>query len=71
MDATRWRCSFISKPIRASSRNGMSAHAVELAAAKVSIPNLRAATSRLADGLASQASRVFTRWLHDIAQPVT
>jgi GMP synthase (glutamine-hydrolysing) len=46
-------------------------HAVELAAAKVSIPELRAATSKLADGLASQASRVFTRWLHDIAQPPT
>ena len=44
-------------------------HAVELAAAKVSIPDLRAATLRLADGLASQASRVFTRWLHDIVQP--
>jgi GMP synthase (glutamine-hydrolysing) len=44
-------------------------HAVELAAAKVSIPDLRAAALRLADGLASQASRVFTRWLHDIAQP--
>jgi GMP synthase (glutamine-hydrolysing) len=46
-------------------------HAVELAAAKVSIPDLRAATSRIADGLASRAGRVFTRWLHDIAQPVT
>jgi GMP synthase (glutamine-hydrolysing) len=44
-------------------------HAVELAAAKVSIPDLRAATLRLADGLASQASRVFTRWLNDIVQP--
>jgi GMP synthase (glutamine-hydrolysing) len=46
-------------------------HAVELAAAKVSIPDLRAAASKLADSLASRASHVFTRWLHDIAQPVT
>jgi GMP synthase (glutamine-hydrolysing) len=44
-------------------------HAVELAAAKVSIPDLRAATSKLADSLASRANSVFTRWLHDIAQP--
>src|ERR1700733_892463 len=43
-------------------------HAVELAAAKVSIPELRATTAKLADSLTSQASRVFTRWLHDIAQ---
>jgi GMP synthase (glutamine-hydrolysing) len=46
-------------------------HAVELAAAKVSIPELRATTAKLADSLTSQASRVFTRWLHDIAQSVT
>jgi GMP synthase (glutamine-hydrolysing) len=46
-------------------------HAVELAAAKISIPDLRAATSKLADGLASRANSVFTHWLHEIAQPVT
>jgi GMP synthase (glutamine-hydrolysing) len=46
-------------------------HAVELAAAKVSIPELRATTAKLADSLTSQASRVFTCWLHDIAQSVT
>jgi GMP synthase (glutamine-hydrolysing) len=45
-------------------------HAVELAAAKVSIPELRAATSRRANGLASRANRVFVRWLREILQPV-
>jgi GMP synthase (glutamine-hydrolysing) len=44
-------------------------HAVELAAAKVPVTELRAATLKHADGLASQASRVFTRWLREIAQP--
>jgi GMP synthase (glutamine-hydrolysing) len=44
-------------------------HAVELAAAKVSIPELRAATSRRANGLASRANRVFVRWLREILQP--
>jgi GMP synthase (glutamine-hydrolysing) len=45
-------------------------HAVELAAAKVSVPELRAATSKRADGLSSQADRIFTRWLREITQPV-
>jgi GMP synthase (glutamine-hydrolysing) len=44
-------------------------HAVELAAAGVSVTELRAATSKLANGLASRADRVFTRWLREIAQP--
>jgi GMP synthase (glutamine-hydrolysing) len=42
-------------------------HAVELAAAKVSVAELRAATSKRASELADQASRVFTRWLREIA----
>lgn len=42
-------------------------HAVELAAAGVSVTELRAATSKLANGLASRADRVFTRWLREIA----
>jgi GMP synthase (glutamine-hydrolysing) len=41
-------------------------HAVELAAAKVSIPELRVATSKRADGLSSRADRVFTPWLREI-----
>jgi GMP synthase (glutamine-hydrolysing) len=45
-------------------------HAVELAAAKVSIPELRAATSKLANGLAPRANRVFARWLREVIQPV-
>ena len=45
-------------------------HAVELAAAKVSIPELRAATSKRASHLSSQADRVFTRWLREITQHV-
>jgi GMP synthase (glutamine-hydrolysing) len=44
-------------------------HAVELAAAKVSVTDLRTATSKLAGGLASRADQVFTRWLGDIGQP--
>ena len=44
-------------------------HAAELAAAKVSVAELRAATARLASGLAYQADRIFTRWLREIAQP--
>jgi GMP synthase (glutamine-hydrolysing) len=41
-------------------------HAAELAAAKCSVAELRAATARLADGRAVLADRVFTRWLREI-----
>ena len=41
-------------------------HAAELAAVKVSVPELRAATAKRADGLASQADRVFGRWLREM-----
>jgi GMP synthase (glutamine-hydrolysing) len=41
-------------------------HAAELAAAKVSVAELRAATATVAGGLASQADRIFTRWLREI-----
>src|ERR1700678_4097880 len=41
-------------------------HAVELAAAKVSVAELRTATSKRASGLADQANRVFSRWLREI-----
>ena len=44
-------------------------HTVELAAAKISVTELRAATSKFANGLASQADQVFTRWLREISQP--
>jgi GMP synthase (glutamine-hydrolysing) len=44
-------------------------HAAELATAKVPVPELRAATSKRADGLASQTNRVFARWLREIAEP--
>jgi GMP synthase (glutamine-hydrolysing) len=44
-------------------------HAVELAAAKISVAELRAATAKIANRLTSQATRVFTHWLHEIAQP--
>jgi GMP synthase (glutamine-hydrolysing) len=43
-------------------------HAVELAAAKVGVAELRAATLKLVPRLASQADRVFTRWLRKIGQ---
>jgi GMP synthase (glutamine-hydrolysing) len=46
-------------------------HAAELAAAKVSVAELRTATAKLANRLASQADRVFTRWLQEIGQPST
>jgi len=42
-------------------------HAAELAGAKVSVAELRAATLRLAGGVASQADRIFTRWLREIS----
>ena len=41
-------------------------HAVELAAANVSVTELRAATSKHSKALAPQADRVFTEWLHQI-----
>ena len=44
-------------------------HATELAAAKLSVAELRAATARLADGRAVLADRVFTRWLHEVGTP--
>jgi GMP synthase (glutamine-hydrolysing) len=43
-------------------------HSVELAAAKVSVAELRAATSKIANVLASQADRVFRPWLREIGQ---
>ncbi|WP_076862571.1 glutamine amidotransferase [Bradyrhizobium mercantei] len=42
-------------------------HAVELAAAKVSIPELRATTQALARAVAAQAEQVFGDWLLSIA----
>jgi GMP synthase (glutamine-hydrolysing) len=44
-------------------------HAVELSAAKVSIPELRAKTQTLSRLVALQAERVFSDWLQSIAQP--
>jgi GMP synthase (glutamine-hydrolysing) len=44
-------------------------HAAELAATRISVPELRAATAKRASKLADQASRVFTRWLREITQP--
>jgi GMP synthase (glutamine-hydrolysing) len=41
-------------------------HAVELAAANVSVTELRAATSNCAKALAPRADRVFTEWLDQI-----
>jgi GMP synthase (glutamine-hydrolysing) len=43
-------------------------HAAELAAAKQSVAELRAATARLADGRAVLADRVFTRWLREVGR---
>jgi GMP synthase (glutamine-hydrolysing) len=45
-------------------------HAAELAAAKVPVAELRAATSKIASGRAALADRVFTRWLREIAPPI-
>jgi GMP synthase (glutamine-hydrolysing) len=44
-------------------------HAAELAGAKVSVAELRAATAKFAGGVASQADRIFTRWLREISAP--
>jgi GMP synthase (glutamine-hydrolysing) len=41
-------------------------HAAELSAAKVSIPELRAATQRHAKDLVLRADRVFSNWLHQL-----
>jgi GMP synthase (glutamine-hydrolysing) len=41
-------------------------HAVELAAAGISVPELRASAARLSSSLASRAGRIFTRWLREI-----
>jgi GMP synthase (glutamine-hydrolysing) len=41
-------------------------HAVELAAANVSVPALRLATAQVAQGLRQQAETVFGRWLAEI-----
>ena len=43
-------------------------HAVELSAAKISIPELRATTQALARTVAAQAEQVFSTWLDGIAQ---
>ncbi|MGH6703560.1 MAG: glutamine amidotransferase [Bradyrhizobium sp.] len=43
-------------------------HAAELAAAKLSVAELRAVTARLADGRAVLADRVFTRWLREVGR---
>jgi GMP synthase (glutamine-hydrolysing) len=43
-------------------------HAVELAAANISVTELRSTTAKLANTLAAQADRVFTDWLRRIGQ---
>jgi GMP synthase (glutamine-hydrolysing) len=43
-------------------------HAVELAVAKISIPDLRTITQKLSKTVAAQAEQVFTEWLHGIPQ---
>ena len=43
-------------------------HAVELSAAKISVPELRATTQALAESVAKQAELVFGDWLQRIAQ---
>lgn len=42
-------------------------HAVELAAAKIPVAQLRSATAAFADRLPAQADRIFTRWIREIA----
>jgi GMP synthase (glutamine-hydrolysing) len=46
-------------------------HAVELAAANVSVTQLRADTLRHHSGLAARVDRIFGQWLHQIAPPVS
>lgn len=41
-------------------------HASELGQAKVSVPTLRAETTRIAPGCAAMADRVFSRWLREL-----
>jgi GMP synthase (glutamine-hydrolysing) len=42
-------------------------HAVELAAAGISIAQLRSSTAAVANRLPAQADRIFTRWIHEIS----
>jgi GMP synthase (glutamine-hydrolysing) len=42
-------------------------HTAELGAAKISIPDLRSATARVAARIPAQAERIFARWLGQIA----
>jgi GMP synthase (glutamine-hydrolysing) len=42
-------------------------HAVEIAAARININDLRTATAAIAAGVRAQADRVFGRWLREIA----
>ncbi len=44
-------------------------HAVELAAAEVDVPRLRAEAERLGPGLAEKADAVATRWLRQLDEP--
>jgi hypothetical protein len=44
-------------------------HSVEPTAAKIPVTDLRAATTRISNGLAAQANRVFTHWLREISEP--
>jgi GMP synthase (glutamine-hydrolysing) len=43
-------------------------HAVELSAARVSVPDLRAATADMADRANRQARSIFSAWLREIAE---
>ncbi len=42
-------------------------HSVELAAAGIAVPDLRAATASIARRLPAQADRIFTRWVRSIS----
>lgn len=42
-------------------------HTVELAAARISVPDLRATTARVAPHVIPRATRIFARWLDEIA----
>ncbi len=60
LSSSTWR------PIRGRLEEWYVGHAVELAAARVSIAELRAATTAVADRLPTQAGHIFRTWLRQL-----
>ena len=68
--ATRWRCSFTSRPTRTGWSNGMSAMPPNSPRQNCQSPNCGRPPHGIADGRARLADRVFTRWLREIGTDI-